>query len=91
MSEQMALTEPLTARVPTRITIQNMTGSQLHYWSAGGGGGGAARRKREQHALPHGRAEKLRVEPLRRVIKMVGQGGLVVTPHRTGIINLKLE
>ncbi|KAG1653118.1 hypothetical protein FOA52_012193, partial [Chlamydomonas sp. UWO 241] len=88
MDKQMGLSEPLTSRVPTRITIHNMTGSPLHYWAGSGGGGGQKRRK---EPLQHGKVERLQVEPLRRVIKIVGLGGLMNTSHRTGIINVKLD
>ena len=92
LGEQMALSTPVTSRVPRRYIIHNLSGSTIYYSPADIEHAKTLFQKKHLFALPHGRSEKLKVDPSMRMCELQASDGThIFTSYRTGVISIQFH
>ena len=86
MQEQLALGKPLTARVPQKYLIKNLSGLTLWYWA-----GNSDPARATLHPLKHHSEETLHVEPSEDVNTVMTLGKQSASRMHSLIINLKFQ
>lgn len=71
--------------------IHNLTGCSLYYAPADMEHASRLFQKKHLCPLPHGRSERLRVDPSQRVCELQAVDGTVITSYRTGVISLQFH
>jgi len=71
--------------------IHNLSGCSLYYAPADMEHASRLFQKKHLFTLPHGRSEKLRVDPSQRACELQAADGTVITSYRTGVISLQFH